>query len=190
MSRFRHLGCPSRISVRARVLIGAIETNVIGVSVDNGDALLSMMCKVRRDNEGTGLEEGTDVPTFFDTYARAQVFRHPLSAGGAIFDLFCVSASDIGPEYDWLVAFVAHKLVVQAGTVSMAAWVVIGIGVVIGVILFVACIFWAYRTTIKELPDIQGGILDGRLYQVVYYGKSPLKTAFPPTSKGTLETTV
>lgn len=202
VSRIRQPGSPSRISVRARVLIGAIETNGIGVSVDNGDALLSMMCKVRGDNAGTGLEDGTDVPTVYDTDARAQVVRHPLSAGGAIFDLVCVSASDIGPEDDWLVAFVAQTLVantsaaltsvlsvrvlrcgsrdlpecplgVRAGTVSLAAWVGIGIGVVIGIILLVACIFWACRTTIKGLPGRQGGILDGRLYQVVDYGKSP-----------------
>lgn len=201
VARIRPPGAPSKVSVRARVLVGAVEYNGITVPIDSGDALLSMICKARGQNKGTGLSEGTDIPTIYDTDARAVVIRHPVSGGGAVFDLLCVSDTDIGAGDDWLVAFIATTLVSNTsaaklsvvsvrvlrcgardlpecplgdpvGVVSFGAWVGIGVGIVLGVVILVGCMFWVCRTTIKGLPESQrgSGILDGRLYQVVDYG--------------------
>lgn len=206
VARIRPAGPLSKVYVRARILIGAVEFGGTVVPIDGGDAMLSMICKVRGSNEVSNDESspGTDVPTFNDDLARAEVVKNPLADGSALFDMLCVSKSDVGTGDDWLVAFLAQTLVanttvaltsvvsvqvvrcgnrdlpdcplgVGSRTVSLAAWVGIGVGVVFGVVALVALIFWACRTTIKGLPgnSQNGGILDGRLHQVVDYGKDP-----------------
>lgn len=112
VARIRATGISSRLSVRARVLSGSVvhDGQFVAIATRLASApSVSMACKTRGTTTTTAdaasLPSDTDLPTQYDSDAMATVAAHPAGTDSTLYELVCVSATDIPDNTDWLVAF-------------------------------------------------------------------------------------